>query len=86
MRLALILAVTCLTLGGCVSMDANECRAANWYELGYRDGLYGLQRMDNVYDDQCGKHGARPDIATYAKGWQEGKWEYDSRKQHGGVD
>jgi len=86
MRLPLILAFTCLTLTGCVSMDATECRAANWYDLGFRDGLYGLQRMDFVYDEQCGKHGAKPDAAAYAKGWQEGVWELDSRRKHGGME
>ena len=71
---------------GCVSMDAAECSGANWYDLGFRDGLAGLQRMDVVYDEQCGKHGAKPDAAAYAKGWQEGAWENDSRRKHGGND
>ena len=84
MRRHLVLAVTCLTLTGCVSMDASECRGANWYDVGFRDGLAGLQRMDIVYDDQCSKHGAKVDTATYAKGWQEGKWEDDSRRRRGG--
>ena len=62
-------------------MDAAECRDANWYELGFRDGLYGLQRMDFAYGEQCGKHGAKPDSVTYLKGWQEGVWELDSRRK-----
>ena len=86
MRRLIAFAVTCLTLTGCVSMDAAECRAANWYELGFRDGLAGLQRMDVAYDEQCGKHGAKPDSAAYAKGWQEGVWENESRRKHGGGD
>ena len=81
-----LIAFACLTLGGCVTMDAGECRGANWYDLGFRDGLGGLQRMDFVYVEQCGKHGAQPDVAAYAKGWQEGVWEYDRRKIHGGSD
>ena len=85
MKIALI-AFTCLTLAGCVTMDASECRGANWYDLGYRDGLFGLQRMDIVYEEQCGKHGVKPDAAAYGKGWQEGLWEYDKRKIHGGTD
>lgn len=85
MRLSLVLAFACLALAGCVSMDAGECGAANWYDLGFRDGLAGLQRMDNVYADQCGKAGAKLDVAAYAKGWQEGKWENDSRRPRGGV-
>ena len=79
MKRLLAIAITCLTLGGCVSMDANECRAANWYDLGFRDGLYGLQRMDFAYTDQCGKHGVQPDAAAYRKGWQEGLWEHNKR-------
>jgi hypothetical protein len=71
---------------GCASMDATECRGANWYDIGFRDGLYGMQRMDFVYTEQCGKHGVQPDTATYTKGWQEGVWEYDKRKIHGGTD
>jgi hypothetical protein len=82
----LLLAFACATLTGCVSMDAAECNSANWYDLGFRDAMYGMQRMDAVYDDQCGKHGAKADGAAYAKGWQEGKWEYDSRKKYGGAD
>jgi hypothetical protein len=82
----LILAVTCLSLAGCVSMDAAECRDADWYRLGFRDGIYGMQRMDLVYDEQCTKHGARLDAAAYAKGWQEGVWELDSRRKHAGAD
>jgi hypothetical protein len=74
-----LLAFTCMTLGACVSMDAAECRGANWYDLGFRDGLAGLQRMDIPYDHECGKQGVKLDVDAYAKGWQEGKWEYDSR-------
>jgi hypothetical protein len=80
------LAVSALLLAGCVTMDATECGGANWYELGFRDAMYGLQPMDVAYGEQCGKHGAKPDTAAYAKGWQEGKWEFDSRKRMGGTD
>lgn len=86
MRIPLILAFTWLTLAGCVSMDANECRSANWYDLGFRDAMYGLQRMDVAYAEQCGRQGTQPDEAAYAKGWQEGRWEYESRKKVGGVE
>jgi hypothetical protein len=67
-------------------MDATECRGANWHDLGHRDGLNGMQRMDFVYADQCGKHGAQPDVVAYAKGWQEGLWEHDQRLIQGGND
>jgi hypothetical protein len=82
----LLLAFTCLTLGACVTMDASECRSANWYDIGFRDGLSGMQRMDVAYDEQCGKQGAKLDLVAYAKGWQEGVWEFDQRKAHGGEE
>ena len=67
-------------------MDAAECRGADWYQLGFRDGIYGMQKMDFVYADQCGKHGTQPDAAAYAKGWQEGLWELESRRKHAGME
>ena len=58
-------------------MDAEACRKANWYEVGYRDGLiYTMQPQDNLYTHQCGQI----DAASYRRGWQEGKWEADARK------
>lgn len=86
MRVSLVVACTSLTLAGCAGMDAAECRGANWYELGFRDGLFGMQRMDEVYASQCGRQGVDPDRAAYAKGWQEGVWEFDQRKAHGGEE
>lgn len=82
----LALAFTCLTLAGCAPMDAAECRGANWYDVGFRDGLSGMQRMDAAYDDQCGRHGAKADLVAYVKGWQEGLWESEQRRAHGGEE
>lgn len=67
-------------------MDAEQCRTANWYDIGFRDGLFGMQRMDTAYGEQCGKHGAKLDIAAYGKGWQEGLWESEARRAHGGEE
>ena len=75
-----------LTLTACAGMDAAQCRSANWYEVGFRDGLIGMQRMDTAYDYQCGQHGAKADVVAYAKGWQEGLWESEQRRAHGGEE
>ena len=80
------LLMAALFVASCAAMTNSECRAANWYDTGYRDGLLGMQRMDAAYDEQCGKQGARPDLVAYAKGWQEGLWEFDARKAHGGQE
>jgi len=82
----LLFAVILLTLAGCAGMDANECRGADWYQLGYRDGLFGLQRRDESYSYLCSQHSVTVDRASYAKGWQEGLWENEARRAHGGVD
>ncbi len=42
--------------------------------------------VDLVYDDQCARHGAKLDQLAYAKGWQEGWWEFEARKIHGGEE
>lgn len=86
MRVPLILA-TCLTLTGCASMDAAECRSANWFDIGFRDGLAGLQwTSDVVYENQCSKYGVTLDVAEYRNGWQDGKWEYEKRAVRDSTD
>jgi Protein of unknown function (DUF2799) len=81
-----LLAFTCLTLAACAAMDAEQCRGANWYDIGFRDGVYGLQRTDFVYGSQCSAHGVTVDQAAYGKGWQEGNWEFHKRKAVGGSE
>jgi len=74
MRVALL-----LLLAGCAGLDAESCRNADWYGVGFRDAMYGLQRQDFTYDSQCAAHGATVDEARYAQGWREGKYEFDRR-------
>jgi hypothetical protein len=68
-----------LLLCGCAGLEAEDCRRADWYDLGFRDGLYRLQRQDNAYQAQCARHGVTVDGARYRQGWQEGIWEADQR-------
>ena len=74
MRVALL-----LLLAGCAGLDAESCRNADWYRVGFRDAMYGLQRQDFSYDSQCAAHGATVDDARYAQGWREGRYEFDRR-------
>lgn len=74
MRLVLL-----LLLAGCAGMDPDSCRGADWYRVGFRDAMFGLQRQDFSYDSQCAAHGATVDDARYAQGWREGKYEFDRR-------
>ena len=46
----------------------------NWYDIGFRDAMYGIQAQDLMYAEQCAVDGAR-----YAQGWREGRYEFDRR-------
>ena len=65
-----------LVLGGCAGIDKSACSSADWYDLGFRDAIFSLQRQDEIYSSQCGKI----DVARYVQGWQEGKYEADHRR------
>jgi hypothetical protein len=72
-------------LCGCAGLDDAGCRQADWYDLGFRDAIFGIQPQDNVYAQQCERHSAKIDVARYRQGWQEGKYEADAR-QSGSFD
>ena len=78
----LVLAV--VTLTGCATISEAECQKP--YDVGFRDAIFGLQRQDTLYAPMCGARGVQLDPVAYAQGWQEGKYEFDRRKAHGGVD
>ncbi len=66
-------------LSGCVALTEQECRAANWYDYGWRDALGGLRPYYETYAYQCDAFKVPASEAEYMKGWHEGKWEYDHR-------
>jgi hypothetical protein len=78
MRLGLFFLVL---LSACAGLDPVGCRHANWYDLGFRDAIFGLPPQHNVYALQCEPHGMKPDVARYAQGWREGKYEADQRRR-----
>ena len=82
MRFILSLAVVSLT--ACATIDSRECQ--NAYETGFRDAINGIQRQDDLYGPICRRNGVQLDSARYAQGWQEGVYEFDARKAHGGVE
>ena len=82
MKPCIALAVAFLT--GCAGVDSGQCAGA--YDLGFRDAIFGLQRQDGLYAPLCKRQGTELDVASYANGWQEGSYEFERRKIHGGVD
>jgi hypothetical protein len=81
---ALLLTVTVVWLTSCATLDASQCRSA--YDIGFRDAIFGMQRQEALYGPLCSRNGVQLDTAAYVKGWQEGVYEFDQRKAHGGVE
>jgi hypothetical protein len=81
MRPALLLLA--FSLSGCAGLDSNACRQADWYDLGFRDAIFGLTRQDLVYGQQCERYGVKIDVARYTEGWREGEFQADYRNGPG---
>jgi uncharacterized protein DUF2799 len=77
--------LSAVILSGCAGFDSTACRQADWYDLGFRDAIFGIQPQDLIYVPQCEAHGVKVDVARYAQGWKEGKYEADARVP-GSVD
>ncbi|MBX2856827.1 MAG: DUF2799 domain-containing protein [Rhodobacteraceae bacterium] len=62
-----------LLASGCATLSPSECRVTDWRELGAEDGSRG-QPANHVAAHQkaCAQSGAKPDIAAYEAGRQEG--------------
>ena len=80
-------AVLCLVLllSGCAALGETDCRGADWYQLGKRDGeVYGSRAMIDQYTQRCAAFGVKPDEARYMLGWEDGNMEYRQRTGYGG--
>lgn len=62
-------------LAGCASMGPEECRVADWYQVGQADGARGEEATARLsaYVQDCGKVGVQPVLALYRQGWQQGQ-------------
>lgn len=77
--IAILMLGACALAAGCTTMTENECRGADWYQVGYRDAdPYGLRPQYYVYENQC-KAWVQASQADYMRGWQEGYWEFTKK-------
>jgi hypothetical protein len=69
--------VLILWLQACSTMSANECRQANWRDVGFRDGLAGapLRQLDRRIKD-CAEAGVTIQVPAYLLGRNEGLPSY----------
>ena len=75
-----MLIAACALLSACVQMNESECRATDWYQLGYRDAeIYGLRPQVDQYAHSCRAFGVQPAEATYMAGWVDGFREWNTR-------
>jgi hypothetical protein len=66
-----------LALTGCATLNEDECRTADWHDLGVRDGRAGhSQSRLAEHHEACSKHGVKPDERRYAEGRKEGLRTY----------
>lgn len=66
-----------LTASGCATLSREECQTADWYAIGYEDGLRG-KAASRIGDhrEACAEHGITPDLARYNDGRKAGLNEY----------
>jgi hypothetical protein len=84
MRYAMTLSIF---LAGCVAMSENDCRGAQWAQLGERDGLLGGPPRIEVYSYQCGRYNVAAAEKDYLDGWWIGHAEFVQRvDSHEGPD
>ena len=73
------LALLAFILSACATPDAQECRQANWYDVGYRDGQHRLQSQAGVYAQRCAADGGKVDQARYEEGLRHGWYDFGDR-------
>lgn len=66
-----------LFMQGCASLSQEECQVADWYSIGYEDGLQGRPAV-RIGDHRkaCAKHGITPDLNRYSDGRAAGLLQY----------
>jgi hypothetical protein len=71
--------LACTLLSSCAPMTEPQCRSADWYQLGYRDGdIYGLRPQIDQYAYQC-RAWVQASEADYLRGWVDGYREFTQR-------
>jgi hypothetical protein len=66
-----------MVLGGCATLDKNECLTADWRSIGYEDGAKGYQASRiGSHRKACAKHGIAPDFEQYESGRRQGLNEW----------
>lgn len=74
-----LLGMVALNLAGCASMSEQQCRQAQWQNVGLKDGREGAtsSRLD-AHREACAKVGVVPDAQVWQSGYEQGLQSYCS--------
>lgn len=66
-----------LTLAGCASLSPQQCKNADWRQIGLTDGANGASaaRIDE-HAKACAEYGVRPNLDAYLRGRSQGLLNY----------
>ena len=81
MRIPVLIALALLT--GCAGLSEQECRGANWAELGKRDGSMGMNWQIDQHAYRCSRYGAKVDEQAYMSAWREAYSDWSMRSNPG---
>ncbi len=70
LRTIALLTLASFALGGCATLSKDECRSADWYDIGVRDGANG---RGEEYVARHAEACAKLDIAPDRERWQAGR-------------
>lgn len=73
----LFLLTAALFLSACATLNEDQCRAGNWFDIGVRDGSNG-RSSDFIFEHAkaCNEFGIAPRAAPWRKGRIEGLKQY----------
>ncbi len=77
MRLDLLVLAAALALSSCATLNESECRTADWYQLGIRDGTDGYPRTRlDEHRKACSEFGMSANDSEWQEGYETGLLNY----------
>jgi hypothetical protein len=74
---SLVFWLPALLLSGCASLSPEQCRHADWRQIGFTDGASGLSAARiNEHAKACAEVGVRPNLDDYLGGREQGLHNY----------
>ena len=76
MKFLVVLSTFTVLLSGCAAMSVEQCKTANWFNVGEKDGSAGTSPHLDKYYSACQKANIVPNQNLYEKGYQKGLNSY----------